>query len=93
MCIQLGESSRVRVSISEMWYPVSNTASAWESGTVLLCDAAVDVPIAAGHPEGRNDYTESLCNFSQREKGYLLCKQSTLPQCSYTVLEFIWRRQ
>lgn len=80
-----------------MWYPVSNTASAWESGTVLLCDAAVDVgrvqPIAAGQPEGRNNYTESLCDFSQREKGYLLCKQSTLPKCSYTVLEFIWRKK
>lgn len=79
-----------------MWYPVSNTASAQESETVLFCDATLYVgrvlPIAAGHPEGWTNYTKSLRNFSQRQKCYLLCKQSALPKCSYTVLNFIWRK-
>lgn len=50
---------------------------------MLLCDAAVYVarvlPIAAGHPEGWTNYTKSLCNFSQREKCYLLCQQTISP--------------
>lgn len=35
--------------------------------------------ITAGHPQGQTNYTKLLCNFSRREKCYLLCEETINP--------------
>lgn len=37
------------------------------------------LPITAEHPQGYTNHTKLLCNFSQREKCYLLCEETINP--------------
>lgn len=56
-----------------MWYPASDTAKAWESGTVLLCNVATRVgtgalPVAAGHPQAIATIQNYCVTLAKEEK-------------------------